>query len=417
MKKALITVLLLLVSVPFLLTSCSRGEEEFKDTLWLSKSDVTLSAIGDIYNLSAKVFIDYHELSPEETEGKITWTSSDVGVAVCDNGQIEVLGFGNCVIRATHESGVSATCLLSVPNPNPTLVISEHELNLANIGRTATLTATSDKGEDITDRVTWISSNTNIVTCHNGKITANGYGSCFITALSPDDGKKSVCSVTVGDPTAPYVEIKGAKNDMLELSVGNTAELDSTIKNGAGTTVSWKSSDPSIATCERGVVTAVGRGVCAIIAMTELGYTDYVIVSVDTGTPTYNHADLLKFAFNNVGRELLYIDGASGRTISRSLILSYRMDTLLLGDGRLVVEITLNCVKTYDADGLTGKNAAVITSNLYRENDVFCMKNTYKFDIDVGGHFEVSCQGFTVQTGAQSSPRDFYMTFSTITEE
>ena len=151
--------------------------------------------------------------------------------------------------------------------------------------------------------------------------------------------------------------------------------------------------------------------------MTELGYTDYVIVSVDTGAPTYNHSDLLKFAFNNVGRELLYIDGASGRTISRSLILSYRMNTLLLDDGRLVVEITLNCVKTYDSGGLTGKNAAVITSNLYRENDVFCMKNTYKFDIDVGDTFEVRCQGFTVQTGANSAPRDFYMTFSTITEE
>jgi hypothetical protein len=257
--------------------------------------------------------------------------------------------------------------------------------------------------------------------------------------------------VTVGDPTAPYVELRGAENSLLELDVGKTAVFDAVIKNGAGATVSWKTSDPKIATCERGVVRAVGRGVCAILAMTERGYTDYVIVAVNTERGSVrnvgardlrveltktekpytdsvkvsektdplneNYTDLLKFTFNNVGRELLYTDAASGKTISRSAILSYRMDTQILDDGRVVVQIWLNCVKTYDADGLTGENAAVITSNLYRENDIFCLKNTYKFDVDVGETFTVECQGFTVQTGSSLSPRDFYMTFSTITEE
>ncbi len=450
MKKALIFILFLIAVIPLTLTSCFR-KAEFSDTLKLSNDRLTLSAIGDIFTLSARVFIDYEELSAEEIKGEIEWISSDVGVAVCNDGEIEVMGYGNCVIRATHVSGVSATCLLSVPNPNPTLIISESELALSNIGRTAQLTATSDKGEDITEKVTWLSSNANIVSCVEGKVTANGYGSCFITATSPTDGKKAVCAVTVGDPTAPYVELRGAENSLLELDVGKSAVLDAVIKNGAGTTVSWKSSDPKVATCERGIVRAVGRGVCAILAMTEKGYTDYVIVSVDTergkirnigerdlrvdltasenlytdkalismdtDPPTDHYTDLLKFAFNNVGRELLYTDASSGRTISRSAIISYRIDTQILADGRIVVQIWLNCVKTYDADGLTGENAAVITSNLYRENDIFCLKNTYKFDVDVGETFTVECQGFTVQTGTGISPRDFYMTFSTITEE
>ena len=417
MKKALIPIIIFIIMISVILIFFSGGEEEFKDTVKLSRDDVTLTSIGDICTLKAKVFIDYKELPAKEVEGKIKWSSSDVGVAVCNNGVIEVLGYGNCVIRATYETGISATCFLAVPNPNPTLTISDSELVLANIGRTAELKATSDTGNDITKNVTWISSNTNIISCVEGKVTAVGYGSCMITALSPEDGKRATCSVTVGDPTAPYVELKGAKNDLLELELGESATLAASIKNGAGTAVSWSSSDPSIATCERGTVTAVGRGVCAILAMTEEGYTDYVIVSVDFNAPTYNHADLLKFAFNNVGRELLYIDD-TGKTLSRSLILSYRMDTLLLDDGRLVVEIYLNCVKTYDKDGLTGNNAAVVTTNLYRENDIFCMKNTFKFDVGVGETFEVKCQGFTVQTtGKVVSPRTFYMTFSTITEE
>jgi hypothetical protein len=93
------------------------------------------------------------------------------------------------------------------------------------------------------------------------------------------------------------------------------------------------------------------------------------------------------------------------------------MNTLLLDDGRLVVEISLRCVKTYDSDGLLGNNAAVVTTNLYRENDVFCLKNTFRCDVDVGETFDVKCQGFTVQTSPSSPPRDFYMTFSTMTEE
>ena len=91
------------------------------------------------------------------------------------------------------------------------------------------------------------------------------------------------------------------------------------------------------------------------------------------------------------------------------------MDTLLLDDGRIVVEITLNCVKTYDSAGLTGDSAAVLTCELYRENDVFCLKNTYKVDVDVGEEYTIKYQGFTVQTGA--TPRNFYLTFNTITEE
>ena len=418
MKKALFPILLLILIIPLILSSCSDGTEEFKDTMQLSRNEVTLSSIGDICNLTAKVYIDYRELTPEETDGKIKWSSSDVGVAVCNEGVVEVLGYGNCVIRATHESGISATCFIAVPNPNPTLSISTNELVLSNIGRTAEIKALSDSGEDITLKVNWISSNTSIISCSEGKVTAVGYGSCTITALSPEDGKKATCSVTVGDPTSPFVDIQGAKNNMLDMSVGDTVSLSAAIRNEAGAAVSWASSDPSIATCERGMVRATGRGVCAIIAMTEKGYTDYVIVSVDSTPPTYNHSDLLKFAFNNIGRELLYINGATGKTISRSIILSYRMDTLLLNDGRLVVEIYLNCVKTYDMDGLLGENAAVITTNLYRENDIFCMKNTFKFDVGVGETFQVKCQGFTVQTSATgSSPRDFYMTFSTITEE
>jgi len=416
MKKSLIPILILILLIPLIFTSCSEAEV-FTDTVQLSRDELTLTSIGDVVTLTARVFINYRELSPEETEGKITWTSNDVGVAVCDGGVVEVLGYGNCVIRATYETGISATCFIAVPNPNQTLTISESELVLGNIGRTAELTATSDKGEDITEKVTWISSNTNIISCVSGRVTATGYGSCTITALSPEDGKKATCNVTVGDPTAPYIELKGAKNDMLSLDLGDTATLSATLKNGAGETVSWTSSDPSIATCERGTVTAVGRGVCAIIAMTELGCTDYVIVSVETAPPTYDHSELLDFAFNNVGRELLYINGDTGKTLSRSLILSYTMDTLLLDDGRLVVEISLHCVKTYDADGLLGSNAAVVTTSLFRENDIFCLRNTFKFNVDVGETFDVKCQGFTVQTDPDAPKREFYMTFSTITEE
>ena len=92
--------------------------------------------------------------------------------------------------------------------------------------------------------------------------------------------------------------------------------------------------------------------------------------------------------------------------------------TLLLDDGRLVVEISLKCIKTYDSEGIDGRTPAMITVSLYREGDTFCDKKIYKSEeIAVGDTFTIKYSGFTVQTKTDGTARELYMTFATITEK
>jgi uncharacterized protein YjdB len=51
--------------------------------------------------------------------------------------------------------------------------------------------------------VSWSSSNTDVATVQNGRVTAQGYGTATITVASVDDpGKKATCVVTVRAPVA-----------------------------------------------------------------------------------------------------------------------------------------------------------------------------------------------------------------------
>ena len=83
----------------------------------------------------------------------------------------------------------------------------------------------------------------------------------------------------------------------------------------------------------------------------------------------------------------------------------------------IIFFISLICVKTYDAAGINGKTPVSITPGLYREKDVLCDKKPYKVsDIAVGDTFKIALSGFTVQTLTNGMQREFYLTFSSVTE-
>ena len=381
--------------------------------MYLSNKAVKLADKGNLFVLTASVIDGDRTFTHEELGDSLVWSSSNTNVATCEDGVITAVGYGVCVIRATYMNKASSICTVSIPNPNPLLSISEDEIELSNIGKQTRITAISDLGEDISNTVTWITSNSNIATCSNGTVTAVGYGSCTITASYPEHRKTATCIVTVKDPTAPSISLS---SKALSLKTGDEQALTPTLANNAGSTVTWTTSDPDVAVCNDGVVTAVGKGVCVILAMTEKGYTSYCIVTVDGYAPKRNHLEYLTFNFPSMNRELRYVNKDSGQIISRAVVISYNMQTQLLNDGRLVVEITLNCVKTYDCEGAAGDSAAIITTDLYRENNVFCDNKQYTaYGVAVGDAFEVKCSGFTVQTN-EHKPRELYMTFASISE-
>ena len=415
MKKSTIKVLILAMSLLILslvlFFSKDNAVEPDRTSIILSKSHLLFSEVGQTAELSSTIIKNGVQLDSDETEEKIAWTSSNTDVATVKDGLVEVVGYGSCVIRASCE-GFSSFCTVNNPNPNPPLSISADEVVLDNIGKKQEIFAISETGEDISSVASWRSSNESIAVCDDGVITAKGYGFCTITAAY--NLKTAICIVTVKNPTAPSITLSA---DDLNLRVGESFTLTANTDFSAGDSVVWKSSDESVAACENGVVTAKKNGKCAIIAITELGYTDICIVSVGSTDNKNQHESLLKFDFPHIEKELLCIDRSKGQITASAVVIGYDMKTLLLEDGRLVVEISLICIKTYDKDGMTGTNPAMVTVSLYRENDAFCDKRMYKSEnVAVGDTFTVKCSGFTVQTKTDGTARELYMTFSTITE-
>lgn len=158
------------------------------------------------------------------------------------------------------------------------------------VGETATLSATV-KPDDATDNsVTWTSSEPTIATVdQNGKVTAKAKGSATITAKAGE--KTATCAVTVNEATSTEtVDVTGVTltPKTLTLEEGKTSTLTATVapSNASDKTVSWTSSEPTIATVDQnGKVTAVKAGQTNITVTTNNGNkTDTCAVTVTTKT-------------------------------------------------------------------------------------------------------------------------------------
>lgn len=421
MKKLLLIILTAAISLS-ILSSCSSDEDYETNALILSNIELTFNDLNITKVLEAKVIEDSMTVPESEARESIVWWSSNPEVATCEDGVITTVGYGNCIIRASYKDKAYATCAVSIPSPNQLLSISDSSVTLENIGRQHQLRIFDDKNQDITADIVWTTSNKSIAQCdNNGVVTATGYGSCTITATHKSEAKTISCSVTVDNPTAPHVKL--SQNE-ISLPVGETATITARTLNDAGASISWTSTDPSIATCEGGVITAKKAGICAILAITEAGFTDYCVVSVGNYEFTYPNSEYLDFRFPKIGERLDYIDADTGKTLSSSIVVSCEIRTIFdsTDDSRLAVHIYLNCVKVYDVDGLLGETPAVVSTKLYREKDALCDTREYKYTASVGEAFRIEIDkpqtgAFTVTVNPGGNPpRYFYLDFNTITE-
>ena len=173
---------------------------------------------------------------------------------------------GTATITASYGS-VEATCEVTVVKnfvEVTDITLDKTELELKT-GERETLTATV-KPDDATDpTVTWSSSDEKIATVVDGVVTGVAAGSATITATAGD--KTATCAVTVSEAVVPVTEISLDK-EKLDMTEGDTETLTATVKpdNATVKTVTWKSSDETIAKVVDGVVTAVKAGSVVITA-------------------------------------------------------------------------------------------------------------------------------------------------------
>ncbi|PYP03809.1 MAG: hypothetical protein DMD27_11820, partial [Gemmatimonadetes bacterium] len=204
----------------------------------------------------------------------VTWSSSNNSVAsVTSSGLVSGGAAGSATITATSEgqSGTASITVTSVPVASVSVTPTSANVNE---GKTVQLTATPKDGggNPLSGRtIAWSSSNTAVATVSSsGLVTGKVAGSATITATS--EGQSGASAITVVHVPVASVTVSPASGSV---PVGSTLQLTATPKDASGNaltgrTITWSSSDNSVATVSSsGLVSGVVAGSATITATSE----------------------------------------------------------------------------------------------------------------------------------------------------
>ena len=131
----------------------------------------------------------------------VSWVSSNSAVATVDSaGKVNAIAAGSATITAiTDNGGYVAGCAVTI-TPKPVKVsgvkLSRTSLTM-QVGEDFPLTYTISPQNATNQNITWSSSNNNIVTVAEGRLTAIKKGNATVTITTEDGKKKAACKVTV----------------------------------------------------------------------------------------------------------------------------------------------------------------------------------------------------------------------------
>lgn len=257
-----------------------REPDNRPEQLTLEPSAVTM-AVGKSRDIMALTKSDDQKV--ENREDSWTTKSNNESIIKLDGFfeqcTIYAKAVGTDTVTAKANDGQTASCVVTVVEAPTRVTLDQSSLTL-NAGDTGTLKATVD-GTTYKE-VVWSSDDEGVVIVdENGKVTARAGGTTWITAASAlDDKVYARCTVTV----RPHAS--GVTLNKTAMSIERTRSefLTATVKpNGAADkTVSWASSDESVATVTaNGNVTGVALGEATITVTTnDGGHTASCLVTV-----------------------------------------------------------------------------------------------------------------------------------------
>ena len=189
--------------------------------------------------------------------------------------------------RGNKAGAVALTATVPVPTVAVTSVrLDKDSLSFTGTGSSQTLTATVSPSNATNKTITWSSSNTSVATVSNGVVKAVGFGTATITAKS-NNGKTASCSVTVNPIVVSSVSLN--RSSLSFTGTGSSQTLTATVlpSNATNKTITWSSSNTSVATVSsNGTVKAVGFGTATITAKSNNGKTASCKVTVNPIQPT-----------------------------------------------------------------------------------------------------------------------------------
>lgn len=235
----------------------------------LSKAEATL-AVGDTLTLKKK-------LTPNDAETGFTWSSSNPSiVTVSKKGVVTALEPGTATITVETDNGKSASATITV-KPAPTKVKLNKTKATLGVKEKLALKATLSPSKAYTT-LTWKSSDKAIAAVSKqGVVTPKRQGTAVITVTTAN-GKTAKATVTV--KAAPK-KVTLNKSGTVTLKQGKKLKLKATLPKKTASTLTWKSSNPKVASVDqKGNVRALKKGTAVITVKTFNGKTAKVTVKV-----------------------------------------------------------------------------------------------------------------------------------------
>lgn len=257
----------------------------YPERVYLNRSDQIL-LVGNTVTVTATI-------QPSNATNKtISWSSSNSSVAtVSTGGRITGVKSGKATITAKTHNGKTASLTVTVKaNSSPVVPVQSVRLSQTTgkvkAGAKLKLTATVSPSNATNKSLSWSSSNTNVAVVDNGTVIGRAVGTAKITVRS-NNGKSATATITV---ERGYVDVTGValNKGSLSVNVGATAKLVATVlpQSASNKTVTWSSSNPSVATVSNGTVKGVKAGTATISAKTYNGKVAKSTVTVKNIEPT-----------------------------------------------------------------------------------------------------------------------------------
>lgn len=216
---------------------------------------------------TAETSYTYDGETPENAQPEVVYTSGDATIATVDeNGVITGVAEGETTITATVGE-LSASRTVSVIIPVERLEAESMALHLADGPAALAYTVVP---ENFTGELTFDSSNNAIVTVDaNGQITPVAVGDTNVTVTAPN-GMTATAQIRVWDGPKE-LNLAPAKTEVTKGSGTQIGVTDEQGNDVEAESLTWASSDETVAQVSGGWVDVTGTGAVTITASTEYG--------------------------------------------------------------------------------------------------------------------------------------------------
>ncbi|WP_428772489.1 beta strand repeat-containing protein [Vibrio sp.] len=216
----------------------------------------------------------YSDNSSQDISSQANWQSNDTGIVTVDTqGNLQANGTGSTTVTASYQGVTSNSASVNVSAATLTSIqVSPGSMTLAK-GTSGSLTATATfsdgTSQDVTDQVSWSSTDPNVATIGGGgTVTAEGQGTADIIATYLGQSSTGVV-VTVTSATVDDLQLTPGSATVAK---GTTKALKAVAVFSDGTSqdvtsqATWDSSNKSVATIEKGLASSLAMGSTVITA-------------------------------------------------------------------------------------------------------------------------------------------------------